>query len=313
MSEATAKEVLTLLDVRLRRVTTLKDLPRENGSWLVDTLDGERVVLRRYHDQSTAEDLAYEHAVLRHLSKADWVVPAPIGDLLRHEGLLYCLTRYVPGAAVRGEPPEQRRRRGRDLARLDVALRELNERLGQRPGWRTQHTDTSVHADIDWRACLDGFAAEEPRLAEWATEAAAEARAALAAIGAEALPLTIVHGDFAEWNVHYIDGQLTGVVDFGLTHLDSRPYELAIARTYRSPATIDAYAEELARSGWPLSALEREAIGPVNHAFRVDMVAWQLHQGRRTGVYDMAMIERQLQRTGVAPRSVVSPRSADSP
>jgi len=42
-----AKEVVTLLDVRLRRVTALKDLPRENGSWLVDTLDGECVVLRR--------------------------------------------------------------------------------------------------------------------------------------------------------------------------------------------------------------------------------------------------------------------------
>jgi len=187
------------------------------------------------------------------------------------------------------------------MARLEVALRDLNEHLGQRPGWRPQHNDTSVHADIDWGACLDSFSAEEPRLAEWAAEAAADARAALAAIGADTLPVTIVHGDFAEWNVHYIDGQLSGVVDFGLTHVDSRPYELAIARTYRAPETIDAYAEELARSGWPLSALERAAIGPVNQAFRVDMVAWELHQGRRTGVYDMAMIVRQLQRTGVAP------------
>lgn len=295
------KEVLILLNLGVRQVRTLKDLPSENGSWLVDTLDGVRVVLRRYHDQSTAEDLAYEHAVLRHLSSIGWVVPVPIGGLVCHEGLLYCLTRYVPGAAVRGETPEQRRRRGRDLARLDLALRDLNEHLGQRPGWQPQHRHASVHADIDWLACLDAFSAEEPRLAQWTAEAAAQAQAALAAIGAEALPLTIVHGDFANWNVHYLDGQFTGVVDFGLTHLDSRPYELAIARTYRSPETIDAYAEELARSGWPLSGLEREAIGPVNHAFRVDMVAWELQQGRRTGVYDTAMIERQLQRTGVVP------------
>jgi len=62
-------------------VTALEDLPGQNGSWLVDTLNDERVVLRRYHDQFTAEDLAYEHTVLRHLSAAGWVVPATIGDL----------------------------------------------------------------------------------------------------------------------------------------------------------------------------------------------------------------------------------------
>lgn len=296
-----ASGVLSLLDVRVKRVTILKDVPRENGSWLVDTLDGERVVLRRYHDRSTADEVAYEHAVLRHLSTAGWVVPAPIGKVLRHEGLLFCLTRYVPGTAVRGEPPDQRRRRGRDLARLDLALQDLSEALGQRPGWRAQHSDISVHTDIEWQACLDCFSAREPRLAEWAAEAAAQARAALAEIGADALPLTVVHGDFAEWNVHYEDGELKGVVDFGLTHLDSRPYELAIARTYRSPEAIDAYAEELANRGWPLSGLEWAAIGPVNHAFRVDMVAWELHQGRRTGTYNVEMIERQLQRAGVPP------------
>ena len=98
-----------------------------------------------------------------------------------------------------------------------------------------------------------------------------------------------------------ITGRLAGVVDFGLTHLDSRPYELAIARTYRSPQTADAYRAELTRNGWPLSELEEAALGPVYRAFRVDMAAWQMDHGRRTGRYDLAMIERQLSRTGTAP------------
>jgi homoserine kinase type II len=114
------------------------------------------------------------------------------------------------------------------------------------------------------------------------------------------LPVTVVHGDFAQWNVHYERGRLAGIIDFGLTHLDSRPYELAVARTYRSPETTGAYREELARGGWPLSALEEAAIEPINHAFRVDMAAWQMDHGRRTGDYDLAMIERQLSRTGTA-------------
>ncbi len=113
----------------------------------------------------------------------------------------------------------------------------------------------------------------------------------------------MIHGDFAEWNVHYQNGELAGVVDFGLTHVDSRPYELAIARTWRSPETIDAYRETLAREGWALTELEEAAIGPINRAFRVDMVAWELDQGRRTGEYDVAMIERQLAKTAAEPPS----------
>ena len=108
----------------------------------------------------------------------------------------------------------------------------------------------------------------------------------------------VVHGDFAEWNVHYEDGRLAGVIDFGLTHVDTRPYELAIARTYRAPQVIDAYRVELAVGGWPLSELEEAAMGPVYRAFRVGMAAAEMEDGRITGSYDLAMIERQLSRTG---------------
>ncbi len=101
--------------------------------------------------------------------------------------------------------------------------------------------------------------------------------------------------------MHYLHGKLAGVIDFGLTHLDTRPYELAIARTYRSPQTASAYRAQLAGRGWPLSELEEAAVVPVYRAFRVDMAAWQMEHGRRTGDYDLAMIERQLSRTGTPP------------
>jgi homoserine kinase type II len=109
----------------------------------------------------------------------------------------------------------------------------------------------------------------------------------------------MIHGDFAEWNVHYTaGGDLAGVIDFGLSHVDSRPYDLAIARTYRSPETLDAYRDEVRSMDWPLTPLEEAAIPLIHHAFRVDMVAWELYAGRRTGTYDLEMIRRQLQRTG---------------
>jgi homoserine kinase type II len=293
--------VFDLLKVRAERVLVLKDVPGENGSWLLDLAGGQRSVLRRYHCDATTEDLRYEHEVLRHMAQAGWVVPAPLGELVRYENLWYCLTRYVPGQAVRDEDAEQQRRRGRDLAQLHLALRGLHERLGQRAGWRPQHQGVTLHTVVDWAACVRALADLRPRLAAWAQAAAEQTQGALAALGADALPVMVVHGDFASWNVHYQHGQLAGVIDFGLTHVDSRPYELAIARTWRAPATADAYRTELASLGWPLSDLEEAAMLPLYHAFRLDQIAWLLTGGLRTGEFDLAAIERQLSRTGTSP------------
>jgi Ser/Thr protein kinase RdoA (MazF antagonist) len=289
--------VLELVGAHAADLVVLKDVPEQNASWLV----GAALVLRRYHRGATAADLGYEHAVLRYLSDAGWVVPVPVGGLVEEAGAWYCLTRRVPGRAVARESPAQRARRGRDLARLHVALRDLGQRIGQRPGWRAQHDGETAHTGIDWHACVRGLRAVSPRLGCWASAAARDIRAALAAVGAGGLPLTVVHGDFAEWNVHYQRRRLAGVLDFGLVHLDSRPYELAVARTWRAPEVVAAYRQELARSGWPLTALEEAAITPVYRAFRLDMTAWLLHHGLRTGEYDLPAIERQLARTGTTP------------
>lgn len=289
-----------MLGVRPHRVTVLKDVPMGNGNWLAESADGQRLVLRRYHARTTQQDLRYERAVLDHLAGSGWVVPTPLSEPVCWQGAWWCLTRYVPGAAVRAEDAGQRSRRGRDLARLHLRMRGLDEQIGQRPGWRAQHLAVTVQDTTDWDGCVRGLGLVSPRLAAWAQAAAEDAQAALTAIGAGELPLLVVHGDLAEWNVHYQHGRLAGVIDFGLTHVDTRPYELAIARTYRAPQAVDAYRAELAASGWPLSDLEEAAIRPVYRAFRVGMAAAEMADGTLTGHYDLAMIERQLSRTGTA-------------
>lgn len=188
-------------------------------------MGGKRCVLRRYHLRATREDLHYEHAVLKHLAAVGWVVPEALSPLVRYEDRRYCLTRFVAGRARVSETTKERRQRGADLARLHLALRPIAARLGQRRGWRAQHTSTNVHADVDWDAGVDALSAVHPELADWAGLAADAVRVELASIGAAELPVTTIHGDFAEWNVHYGGTRLAGVVDFGLTHLDSRPYE----------------------------------------------------------------------------------------
>jgi Ser/Thr protein kinase RdoA (MazF antagonist) len=290
--------VLADLGVAAVEVVVLKDLPLGNGSWLRRRVGAEPVVLRRYFAGAGPQDIVYEHGVLSFLAAVGWVVPDPIGELVVRQGLWYCLTRVVPGRAVICETVEQRCRRGRDLARLQVALRGLGERMGQRPGWQAQHLGVTVHTGVDWEAEVRALSRVSPRLGTWAAVAAHENRAELAALGADELPVTMVHGDFHEGNVHYNDHGLGGVIDFGLTHVDSRPYELALARTHRAPELIGAYRQELADHHWPLSELEEKVLGAINRAFRVDMVAWELHDAKRTGRYDLPLIEHQLQRAG---------------
>ena len=277
------------------QVTALQVKTYGNCCWLVEPSRGEAFVLRRYHDEASEEDLAYEHSVLRFLSARGWVVPEPVGDLIRLDRWWWVPTRLIPGDTVQPETVDQRARRGRDLARLHHSLRELD--LGQRPGWRSQHTALTVHTDIDWESSLATFTRSNPELAEWAAKAADAARVELRSLGAEDLPTLVIHGDFHELNVHYGPDGLSGVLDFGLSHLDSRPQELAIARTHRSPEVIDAFREESERLGWPLSDLEEACIVPIRSAFRIDMVAWQLHHGERVGSYDTRWIESQLSKT----------------
>ncbi|GAB3405378.1 protein kinase family protein [Flindersiella endophytica] len=276
--------------------------PDGNANWHVWPRSGEPCVLRRYYAGTTVEDLAYEHAIPRQLSGQGWFVPDPLAEPLEVDGRWYCLTRYVPGQCRTRETPQQSRQRGADLARLDVALRPLAEQLGQRGGWRPLCAGLPVLTVADWQAGLDGFAAEQPALATWAAHAAAVTVDELAGLGAvDDLPLTLIHGDFmAEQNVHYDGDRLAGVIDFGVSHVGTRPYELISARSYRAPELVTAYADELRRLGWPLSEQEKAALVPVERGFRLGMVAWLLLAGTRAGRFDTAAIAAHLARTGIA-------------
>jgi len=154
--------VVDALGLKPCRIITLKDIPLQNGSWLLEMADRRRVVLRRYHALATLPDLCYEHEVLGYLARAGWIVPEPTDDLVHHEGFWYCQTPYVPGAPVSHETGAQRRRRGTDLASLNLALRDLGGQIGQRPGWRAQHTGVTVHTSIDWDAGVRGLMEVSP-------------------------------------------------------------------------------------------------------------------------------------------------------
>ncbi len=59
---------------------------------------------------------------------------------------------------MRGELVEQQRRRGRDLARLQVGLRDLDSQLGQWTGWQSQHLSVRGRTDVDMASGVEGLA-----------------------------------------------------------------------------------------------------------------------------------------------------------
>ncbi|MEU4197986.1 aminoglycoside phosphotransferase family protein [Kribbella sp. NPDC026611] len=106
------------------------------------------------------------------------------------------------------------------------------------------------------------------------------------------LPQTIVHGDFAEWNLHFDeDGWLAGIIDFDLCHRDSRAWEFVIARVHRAPELVAGYQRA---TNHPLTDGEVAAIEPLQVVLRVLMVMAELWAGQQTGVFDLDEINRQL-------------------
>ncbi len=305
---ADVSTVLDQLDIAAARVWAIRQNhgPEGNANWHVWSQQTGQCVLRRYYTGATPEDLAYEHAVLKHLRREGWSVPDALAAPIAYDGRWYCLTRYVPGRSRSTETPSQQRQRGADLARLHIALRSITDRLGQRSGWQAMLDDVPVMTPIDWHSGLAGLGSQCAELAEWAALAATSVANESAALGAADLPLTVIHGDFlAGENVHYEEARLAGVIDFGVSHLGTRPYDLVSARCYREPEVRAGYVEELNRQGWPLSDLEEAAILPIYRAFRLYMTAWQLDVGTRTGHFDAKLITAQLTQTGIDPSGKV--------
>ncbi|WP_410788387.1 phosphotransferase enzyme family protein [Kribbella sp. C-35] len=259
-----------------------------NGNWHLWTTNGEHRILRRYHLLRTEEDLTYETRVLDHLTARGWCVPAQIAGPIQYDERLWAATRFVPGQPHQDETAAQQSERGEVLARLHADLSDLE--LGSRPGF-FQAADLDAMAEFQgWDRGVDLLRAQRPDLADRAAHAMDGAKELVREHDLLGLPQTIVHGDFASWNLHFDEGgRLAGVIDFDLCHLDSRVWELVIARV--QPEMLAGYQRAAVE---PLAEHELAAIEPLRVVFRVLMVMAELWNGRQAGRFDDDMIDRQL-------------------
>lgn len=242
---------------RIRRIAH-----RSNTHWIVETSAARRLMLRRYAPHRSRGDVAYELRLLEHLDGRGWPAPTPVAPVIEAAGSLWCAFRYMPGRApaprsVAGTRAEQRRR-GRLLARLHAEMADLAE-IGQRDGWRRADEGLFERAG---RLPMDVIFAQHERVApeegRILREYAGRTRERLG----ELLPLApapvVIHGDLTPWNVRYVRGALSAVLDFDAAHLDLRVADFALAWRGRHHDVLRGY-EELS----PLEPVERALIVPI--------------------------------------------------
>jgi Ser/Thr protein kinase RdoA (MazF antagonist) len=98
----------------------------------------------------------------------------------------------------------------------------------------------------------------------------------------------IIHGDFTPWNVLFIDGRLSGILDFELAHWDHRIADFALAWRGKYDAVIHAYAEVA-----PLEPEEWALLTPLWWAFLIEGACHDIRNGIRDDGWTIKQILRR--------------------
>ena len=207
-----------------------------NQHWLVEA-QGQQLVLRRWGqsplvDSKALSDasIAYEVRLVEALAALGWSVAPPIAGPKEAAGHVWSLAPFLPG-----EPPvltdathgsrEEQRARGRLMAEFHAGMAQVPA-LGQRPGWRRCEQVLADPALDETLARHERERSEEVRILQWHLEQAREQSAGLSLQERSGI---IVHGDFTPWNLRFMNGRLSGILDFELAHSDHRVGDFALS------------------------------------------------------------------------------------
>jgi Ser/Thr protein kinase RdoA (MazF antagonist) len=223
---------------------------QESGTWAA-TRGGAAFVLKRYRANEFT-DLPYTLRVAAALRAQGWPTPEPAEEPLAGDGESWVLFHRLPGRS-NWEPGEQRRR-GRLLAELHAAATAT--------GITDQRRDFPVPDEVVADPELDRLlrthelaCPEQGRVLRAGRDRAVSCFAEHSAADA---PRSVIHGDFAPWNLLFENGRLTGVVDFEATHYSFQVADFAMSWRGYQDDVLRGYDEVRA-----LSELEWRLIQPV--------------------------------------------------
>ncbi len=232
----------------------------ENSNFRLRTTEGA-FILTLFEKRVDAGELPWFLGLMQHLAQHGITCPLPVqdqsGQVLRHvRARPAAITTFLPGAWPRVITPQHCAAVGRSLAALHVAGR------GYAP------TRANALGPESWPSL---FHPARDRADEIAPGLAQELTAALAAILA-AWPTALterghIHADLFPDNVFFLDGTLSGLIDFYFAATDLLAYDVAIclnawcfddAQQFdggRAQALLGAY-----QAVRPLSPAERAAM-----------------------------------------------------
>ena len=189
----------------------------ENTNYFLTT-DKGRYVLTLY-ERLPAEELPFYLNLMAHLARAGVAAPAPERD---RTGVLWSFLNGKPasivarldGAPVETPDVEHCAAVGEALARLHLAAKHYRGRLGNRRGlgW--------------WRQAAR---AVRPFLSPEQNELIAAELKHQSAFAKVRLPRGAIHGDLFCDNVLFVDGRVSGIIDFGFAATDALAYDIAIS------------------------------------------------------------------------------------
>ena len=192
----------------------------------------------------------YELEVLASLDEVGWPVPAAVEEPIQVDGRTWCLFKFLPGTCRTSKHPEERRARGRLLAELHEAMASLAG-MGQRRGFGLSDEVVGDSGLIDSIRKYEQHHPSEGHIMRWHID---QANVVFDRLDLDEAVTTVLHGDFAPWNLLYQGENLTGVIDFEATYLNYRVADFANSWRGYQDEVIEGYEEvcELSDLEWEL-------------------------------------------------------------
>lgn len=229
-----------------------------NETWVVETRCGHYVVRRRHPCLADPRLVLAQHALMLHLGRAGFPVPAVCGDkygatFVVSQDCLYEVHQYLDGVLCDPGRPEHLAAAARTLGWYHRVVEEFYhpvlhravERYG--PSVLTRVVRGLIH---EW---ADQASARVQRWMRSLCDQVADLAACLCEVGS--LPELVIHGDYYAENLIMHNDQVVGVVDYDEAHWCSRAMEVAEVLIYFAKET-KVHLEHIVYSG----ALDLDAV-----------------------------------------------------
>ena len=192
----------------------------ENSNFLLETPKG-RFILTVFEKRARREDLPFFMGMMGHLASKGFPAPLPVlakdGNPLRTvQGKPAVICTFLQGMSPRRPDIDQCRAIGQGLARFHASLADFRMR---RPN------DLSIGA---WPALWAGREAEADALSPGLSSQIAGDLDFLIAHWPKHLPGGAIHADMFPDNTFFLDGKLSGVIDFYFACSDFLSYDIAV-------------------------------------------------------------------------------------